>query len=32
MGCGADFQLESLVDSMGDLFDEELAEIRCDRL
>jgi len=32
MDCGADFKLESFVDSMSDLFDEELAEIRCDRL
>ena len=31
-GCGGDFQLENFVDSMSDVFDDELAEIRCDRL
>jgi hypothetical protein len=32
MGCGADFKLENLVGSMGDIFDDELSDIRCDRL
>jgi hypothetical protein len=32
MGCGADFKIEKFVGSIGDIFDDELSDISCDRL
>ncbi|MDP3285721.1 MAG: hypothetical protein Q8M56_14920 [Desulfobacterales bacterium] len=32
MACGADYRIDSFVDSMSDGFDDALADIRCDRL